>query len=130
MIFRYARHTKNLIPIEHFYGTVLGLSKIGNFEDHEGYNGVFFGKENENWHLEFTISKEIPKHYTNEDDGIVFYPASDIDYKKIIKGIQKYKIQKVEAKNPYWRENGITILDPDGFRVIISDLKIKQYVNI
>jgi hypothetical protein len=25
----------------------------------------------------------------------------------------------VEAANPYWDRNGVTILDPDGFRVVL-----------
>ena len=35
------------------------------------------------------------------------------------------KIELIKAKNPYWNENGKMILDPDGYRIIISDLKIE-----
>ncbi|WP_394335993.1 hypothetical protein [Flavobacterium laiguense] len=29
------------------------------------------------------------------------------------------------SKNPYWNENGKMVLDPDGFRIVISPLKAK-----
>jgi hypothetical protein len=43
----------------------------------------------------------------------------------ILDQINKYSIIIIEAKNPYWNENGKKVLDPDGYRIVISDLKIK-----
>lgn len=48
MIFRNARHTKNLKSIIQFYTSVLELEVLGSFENHNGYDGVFIGKENTN----------------------------------------------------------------------------------
>ncbi|MGV0927764.1 MULTISPECIES: hypothetical protein [Empedobacter] len=31
----------------------------------------------------------------------------------------------MKSKNPYWNDNGISFLDPDGFAVIVSPLRIK-----
>ena len=39
--------------------------------------------------------------------------------------IQSQNIDFIKAKNPYWNENGKMILDPDGYKIVISDLKIK-----
>ena len=39
--------------------------------------------------------------------------------------IQSTKIEFIKAKNSYWNENGKMVIDPDGYRIIISDLKIK-----
>ena len=56
MTFRYARHTNNLEQLKSFYIDVLGLELLGGFENHDGYDGAFIGKQDENWHLEFTQS--------------------------------------------------------------------------
>ena len=53
MIFRHARHTSCLDKIEKFYTDIVGLEKLGSFENHSNYNGIFLGHKNSNWHLEF-----------------------------------------------------------------------------
>lgn len=123
MTFRFARHTNNLVKIKSFYIDVLGFELLGNFENHNNYNGLFIGKPNENWHLEFTKSKEIINFNFGIEDYLVFYPENAIDYNAIIKRIAENKIEFIQTKNPYWNENGKIILDPDGFSIIISNLK-------
>lgn len=125
MTFRFARHTNNLEQIKSFYIDILGFELLGGFENHNGYDGVFIGKSNENWHLEFTKSEEIVLFNFNEDDILVFYPNNKTEFDFIMNKIHSRKIEFIKAKNPYWNENGKMILDPDGYRVIISDLKIK-----
>jgi catechol 2,3-dioxygenase-like lactoylglutathione lyase family enzyme len=118
MILRVARHTTHLQPLINFYTTILGLEITGDFKDHAGYHGVFIGGKNSGWHLEFTESSDAPEH-TAEDDLLVFYASAE-EYKAINERMMANNIKPVTSKNPYWKENGITILDPDGFRVVIS----------
>jgi hypothetical protein len=125
MTFRFARHTNNLVQIKSFYIDVLGFQLLGGFENHNGYDGIFIGKSSENWHLEFTKSEEIVHFDFNEDDVLVFYPNSKIEFDLIMNKIQSQNIDFIKAKNPYWNENGKMILDPDGYKIVISDLKIK-----
>ena len=125
MTFRFARHTNNLEQIKSFYIDVLGFQLLGGFENHNGYDGIFIGKSSENWHLEFTKSEEIVHFDFNEDDVLVFYPNSKIEFDFIMNKIQSTKIEFIKAKNSYWNENGKMVIDPDGYRIIISDLKIK-----
>ena len=125
MTFRFARHTNNLEQIKSFYIDVLGFQLLGGFENHNGYDGIFIGRANENWHLEFTKSEEIVHFNFNDDDIIVFYPKNKIDFDLIMNKIQLQNIDFIKAKNPYWNENGKMILDPDGYKIVISDLKIK-----
>ncbi|WP_394338496.1 hypothetical protein [Epilithonimonas hispanica] len=47
---------------------------LGEFKEHNGYDGVFLVKENENWHLEFTQDNNIPESKSDNDDILVFYP--------------------------------------------------------
>ena len=125
MTFRFARHTNDLEQIKSFYIDVLGFQLLGGFENHNGYDGIFIGKSSENWHLEFTKSEEIVHFDFNEDDVLVFYPNSKIEFDLIMNKIQSQNIDFIKAKNPYWNENGKMILDPDGYKIVISDLKIK-----
>ena len=125
MTFRFARHTNNLEQIKSFYIDVLGFQLLGGFENHNGYDGIFIGRANENWHLEFTKSEDIVHFNFNDDDIIVFYPKNKIDFDLIMNKIQSQNIDFIKAKNPYWNENGKMILDPDGYKIVISDLKIK-----
>lgn len=119
MKFRYARHTNNLKALIEFYTNVLGLEKLGGFENHSNYNGVFLGLPNRDWHIEFTESDEKAEHHPDDDDVLVFYLTSEEI--KIVRGnIEKYKIPVVHSKNPYWQEHGIEVKDPDGFGVVIT----------
>ncbi|OIQ21656.1 MAG: prolyl endopeptidase [Flavobacterium sp. MedPE-SWcel] len=124
MNLRVARHTNNLDEIIIFYKNILSLEVLGSFENHDNYDGVFIGNKNMNWHLEFTKSNEVIDHQFNDDDILVFYPPTSSIYNKIIENINKHKIKVLKAKNPYWHKNGILIQDPDGYNIIISDLKI------
>jgi catechol 2,3-dioxygenase-like lactoylglutathione lyase family enzyme len=125
MTFRFARHTNDLEQIKSFYIDILGFELLGGFENHNGYDGVFIGKSNENWHLEFTKTKEVICFDFKEDDTLVFYPESKMEFDLLINKLQSHEIEFIKAKNPYWNENGKMILDPDGYRILISDLKIR-----
>lgn len=125
MEFRNARHTDNLKLIEAFYTGVLGLEVLFSFENHDGYNGIFLGKKDHDWHLEFTTSKHRAVHKFDLEDLLVFYPTEKDAYDKIVEQIEANSIEKIKSRNPYWNDNGIMIRDPDGFGVIVSHLKIK-----
>jgi len=124
MTFRFARHTNDLEQLSNFYINILGMEILGGFQKHNGYDGVFIGKSNENWHLEFTKSNEIIQFNFGEEDVLVFYPNTRLEYEHILGKINNFSIKIIKAKNPYWNENGKMFLDPDGFRIVISDLKI------
>ena len=124
MTFRFARHTNNIEKIKSFYIDILGLELIGNFENHNEYDGIFIGKPNENWHLEFTKSKEDVTFNFGDEDILVFYPNTKLEFDQIQDKLKAHKINFIEAKNPYWNENGKMILDPDGYRIVVSNLKV------
>lgn len=120
MKFRYARHTTDLAPIIKFYTDIVGLKKLGGFEGHSNYDGVFLGLENVDWHLEFTVSPDKPESIFDEDDALVFYLSSMEELALKQNFLQQNGIELIKPKNPYWEENGIMIQDPDGYRIIFS----------
>ncbi len=124
MVLRIARHTNNIDKIENFYVTILGFERLGGFQNHNNYDGVFIGKPKLDWHFEFTKSSEKANHHFDEDDILVLYPETILEYNRLINNILENNISIITSKNPYWNENGKMFLDPDGFRIIVSDIKI------
>lgn len=120
MILRTARHTRELKPVIDFYVKVIGLAVTGSFAAHNGYDGVFLGLPGEHWHLEFTISEEAPEHKPDDDDLLVFYAATYEQYHELLERARLLNVPEVIAKNPYWREGATTLLDPDGYRVVVT----------
>jgi hypothetical protein len=125
MTFRYARHTTDLQNITNFYADVVGLSVIGSFENHDGYDGIFLGFPERDWHLEFTFSDDKPHHTFDEDDALVFYVYSEMEILAIQKRLERLGILAEHPKNPYWLKNGVMISDPDGHKIIFSVLHKK-----
>ena len=123
MILRVARHTNNLEIIENFYINVLGFEKLGGFQNHNNYDGIFIGIPDSDWHFEFTQSKTEADHKFDDDDIIVLYPDTITKYNKLLESLLENDIKKIIAINPYWNENGQMFLDPDGYRIVISPLK-------
>jgi hypothetical protein len=120
MTFRYARHTTNLKRIEEFYCKYVGLEKLGGFENHNEYDGLFLGNKTSNWHLEFTMSNEAPMSTFDPDDILVFYVTSKVELSRIKELLIKGKIPLETPKNPYWSKYGIMIDDPDGYKIVFS----------
>jgi hypothetical protein len=123
MKLRFASHTNNLEKIKSFYINTLGFELLGSFENHNNYDGIFIGKPNLDWHLEFTKYNDIVEFNFGEEDYLVLYPENNFEYNSILEKISKNKIEFITSKNPFWNDNEKMILDPDGYQIIISNLK-------
>lgn len=123
MKLRIARHTNDLERIKTFYTDILGFDVLGSFENHDNYNGIFIGRTNFDWHFEFTQSDAKANHFSDEDDITVLYPDTIEEYNSLINKLLNNNISTIASKNPYWNKNGKMFMDPDGFRIIISNLK-------
>jgi len=126
MKFRITRHTTDLNRIIDFYGRILGLKVLGEFKDHHSYSGIFMGLPGESWHLEFTVSDTTPVHQPDDDDLLVFYASSLEEFAAMKTRFVKNQVKQVKPPNPYWAKNGITFADPDGYRVVISIIRISS----
>jgi hypothetical protein len=118
---RIARPTDQLEKLVTFYSIGLGLSQIGGFRDHDGHSGVILGVPDQTYHLEFTHHKSgSPCPAPTKDNLLVFY-FPDIDTRNFIaERLRKMRYDEVVAENPYWKANGITIEDPDGWRIVLT----------
>ena len=126
MEFRNARHTNNLKSLVDFYTNIIGLEVLFSFENHNDYSGAFLGKPDHDWHLEFTSSENEVDHKFGVEDILVFYPKERNEYEEIVTRINAHNIEKIKAENPFWNDNGIMIKDPDGFRVVVSNMKLTK----
>lgn len=117
---RIARPTNKLNQLIEFYEIGLGLQKVGEFRNHDGYDGVMYGLPDLNYHLEFTSHvAETPCPAPTKDNLLVFYLPDWEVVAKVVSRLKKMGYPEVEAENPYWGESGITIEDPDGWRIVL-----------
>ena len=120
---RYAGHSQDITQLIDFYTSVLNFEVLGEFKNHEGYDGVFLGLKDENWHLEFTQNTEKPQSKFDEDDALVFYPNTQKSFNQILENLKKNKVSLLQTKNPYWKNKGVCFEDCDGYKIIISSEK-------
>lgn len=120
--FRIARPTDKMDKIKEFYKDGLGLEIIGSFLNHSGYDGVMFGLPDKKYHLEFTTHIDgSPCPAPTKDNLLVFYISDKNEIKNIVDRLNKLGYKEVEPENPYWKEKGITIEDPDLWRVVLMN---------
>ncbi|MCM3089681.1 MULTISPECIES: VOC family protein [unclassified Cytobacillus] len=120
--FRIARPTNQLDKLIAFYEKGLGLRRVGEFWNHEDYDGVMIGLPDSRYHLEFTQSKEkmeLPQ--PTKEHLLVFYVADRFERDKIAERLAALGFLETEPENPYWGRGGITIADPDGWQIVLMN---------
>lgn len=113
---RFARHTERLDEVIRFYRDGLGLPEIGRFEDHDGYDGVFLALPGTGAHLEFTTGGKHNTPTPHPETLLVLYLGSA---EAVNETCERARGQPIEPGNPYWKRYGVTLADPDGFRVVL-----------
>jgi len=118
---RIARPTDRLDAVRRFYCEGLGLSELGGFEDHAGYDGVFIGLPGSDVHLEFTTHRDgSPGAAPSRDNLLVLYVGSEAARDAVAAQLGSIDVSPVEPENPYWaRVGALTFEDPDRWRVVV-----------
>jgi catechol 2,3-dioxygenase-like lactoylglutathione lyase family enzyme len=120
--FRVARPTDHLEDVVRFYREGLGLSVIGSFEDHDGFDGIMLGVPGERYHLEFTRKRGHPAgRAPSADNLLVFYLTDAEEWRASVARLRGAGYEPVASFNPYWDRNGCTFEDPDGYRVVLQN---------
>lgn len=117
---RVARATNDLKKISEMYQNGLGLKVQGSFKDHSGFDGVILGKESTPYHFEFTQEMGVTAPHSNSPESlIVFYVPIANEWEKLKNQMIAAGFELARSHNPYWDENGCTLIDPEGYRVVL-----------
>jgi catechol 2,3-dioxygenase-like lactoylglutathione lyase family enzyme len=116
MQLRIARHTERLNEVVAFYRDGIGLTEIGGFRGHDGYDGVFLALPGTGAHLELTAGGGHGAPEPHPESLLVLYLGDDEAVQTIAACLGT---DPVAPANPYWAEHGLTFEDPDGFRVVL-----------
>src|SRR3974390_1956175 len=80
---RIARPVSALDRSVAMYRKGLGLSEIGRFENHDGFDGVMLGRPDLHYHFEFTCCRAHPVAPTpTAEDLLVFYLADSVQWQQ------------------------------------------------
>jgi hypothetical protein len=119
---RIARPTDNFEGVIDFYVHGLGLKQIQQFKGHRGYDGVIIGLPDVDYHLEFTRHIDgSPCPAPTKDNLLVFYITNKNEINRISERLNRMGYPEVEPENDYWKELGVTIEDPDGWRIVLMN---------
>lgn len=119
---RIARPVTDLERSCQLYCQGLGLQRIADFHDHQGFNGIMVGRKELPWHLEFTVCHHHPVHPSHSDeDLLVLYYPDQAEWAQACARMIDAGFTGVSSFNPYWDVNGRTFIDRDGYRVVIQN---------
>lgn len=96
---RIARHTDRLHEVVSFYRDRVGLTEIGRFKDHDGYDGVFLEIPGTDTHLEFTTGGSHDAPTPHPESLLVLYLGSQAELDAIATRLADAAVQPA---NPYW----------------------------
>jgi catechol 2,3-dioxygenase-like lactoylglutathione lyase family enzyme len=117
---RVARPTNDLDAVVSFYVGAVGLTVIGSFIDHDGFDGVMIGVPGAPYHLEFTRRRgHDAGRAPTAENLLVFYLPDREDWQAAVNRLLAAGHSPVASSNPYWEEGGATFEDPDGYRVVL-----------
>lgn len=119
---RIARPTRNLEKTCAMYCRGLGLRVVGEFSDHEGFDGLMLGFEGAQYHFEFTANRAHPvtPSPTMEDLVVLYMPNPD-EWQAGCSRMEAAGFLPVAAFNPYWNVNACTFQDSDGYLIVLSN---------
>jgi catechol 2,3-dioxygenase-like lactoylglutathione lyase family enzyme len=119
---RVARSTDHLDEVVRFYSQGLGLTVLGSFEGHEGFDGTMLGHPGTLYHLEFTHKQgHSVGPAPTQDSLLVFYLPDSGQWQEAIDRMRTAGYEPVPSFNPYWDGAGRTFEDPDGYRVVLQN---------
>jgi catechol 2,3-dioxygenase-like lactoylglutathione lyase family enzyme len=120
---RVARHTERLDEVVAFYRDGIGLTEIGGFRDHDGYDGVFLAVPGAAAHIELTAGGGHRAPQPHPESLLVLYLGDEAAVRTVA---SRLGVDPIEPANPYWAEHGSTFQDPDGFRVVLVPERWEQ----
>lgn len=116
---RLARPTRDLAAAERFWVSGLGLDVLWRTSHADGAEPdlLMVGWVGASWHLELVADPAV-KPCPTEEDLLVIYVGEPVDATLVARLVEAGGL-RVAARNPYWETHGQTIVDPDGYRLVL-----------
>jgi catechol 2,3-dioxygenase-like lactoylglutathione lyase family enzyme len=117
---RIARPSTDLARAETFYVTGLGLHVLYRATGQAGEHDLLMvGWPQAQWHLELVHDPAAPTAPTpTAEDLLVLYldgPVPDA----LVARLEAAGGRRTPSHNPYWDRFGVTVTDPDGYRLVL-----------
>ncbi|MFF8658973.1 VOC family protein [Streptomyces huasconensis] len=120
---RVARPSRDLAAAERFWVGGLGLDVVYRLEGGDApgeHDLLMVGWPDASWHLELVHEAAAPvQPRPTEEDLLVVYVDGEIP-EALIARLEGHGGKRVQSPNPYWNEWGVTVEDPDGYRLVLS----------
>lgn len=115
---RLARPTGDLAAARRFWVDGLGLDVLWESPAGSGHSLLMVGWPTASWHLELVHDPAVTPTPTDEDLLVLY-----LDRPIAPEAVQRLEAaggRRVPARNAYWDEWGVTVADPDGYRLVLS----------
>ncbi|KAF7714231.1 Uncharacterized protein PECH_000051 [Penicillium ucsense] len=129
---RIARPSRSLAAAERFWKDGLGLHVLWRAQPADAVEGghelLMLGWPEASWHLELVQlhdrdGPDMQPHPT-EEDLLVIYLDGPVD-PAFVDEMVAAGGKRVESPNPYWNTWGVTLEDPDGYRLVLCKRRWK-----
>ncbi|WP_370416156.1 VOC family protein [Streptomyces fradiae] len=120
---RVARPSRDLVAAERFYVDGLGLAVQWRKTDPAPgeHELLMVGPAGGGWHFELTrdpYAERPVEPAPTVDDLFVVYLGEPVE-EAMVERLVAAGGTRVAAHNPYWDEYGVTVADPDGYRLVL-----------
>lgn len=118
---RIARPSRDLAAAERFYADGLGLKVLyrGFAEAPGEHDLIMLGSPGAAWHLELVGGANLAvEPAPSDEDLLVIYLAGPVS-EALVGRLEECGGRRV-AQSEYWDRWGVTVADPDGYRLVLS----------
>ncbi|GHF34225.1 catechol 2,3-dioxygenase-like lactoylglutathione lyase family enzyme [Deinococcus metalli] len=116
---RIARPSADLRAAEAFYVDGVGLSVLWRSDADDFAELLMLGVPGALWHLELTRARHHDVRPTpTPEDLLVLYLDAPVP-PALVERMVAHGGRRVTALNPYWERWGVTVADPDGYRLVL-----------
>jgi catechol 2,3-dioxygenase-like lactoylglutathione lyase family enzyme len=117
---RIARPSRDLRRTARFWVEAIGMSVLSEHDDQAegGHPLLMLGWPGAAWHLELVGDPDTEPNPT-EEDLLVLYAGGPVD-DRFLHQVVLAGGRIVSPRNPYWARWGTTVIDPDGYLLVLS----------
>jgi hypothetical protein len=122
VVMRVARACADVEALADQYARGLGFEVLGQWRDHEGFDGAVLGHPQAPYHLEFIHSHDEPAPPApHKEHFLVFYLPDRDDWSARCRNMETAGFRRVANDNPYWERLGRTYMDREGGRIVLQN---------